>query len=457
MLTWVWLGFVGIVAALIALDIGVARRRARDSSPGAAIGWTAAWITISLIFGGVIFGLYGTHWGGLGIGSRLFAGTPETITGPHAFLRFINGYVLEAALSLDNLFVISLIFAHFRLPRAAQHAALFWGTYAAIVIRTLWVLGGAALLALAPWVTYIFGAVLLLSAVRMLTLRTDDPHPESNPAIRLVRRFSHVSTAPSGRRFFTRLPATDAASPGGGRGSRGRLAMTPLFIALLMVEFADGVYALGSVPAGFAVAEAPLLVLTSNILAIITVRSMYPALAPVLHRFTYVKASLVFILLFVAVKMFLAQHFVIAPEISLSVIVGILCVGAGASLASPRGQRVMEPPLGHEVAYFAELTVTQARRLIILVVGLTILALSVPIGILLPGPGGIPLAIAGLMILATEFVWARRLLKGARRGAGFAAAEAERRFGLISKLRSGRDWAMRRVGRGSPPPGAGAP
>lgn len=438
---WLWLGFIAFLAAFITFDLRVGRRRARDASPGAAIGWTAAWIAISLAWGGLIYVLYDRHWGGLGSDFVDLAGRPGILDGRHAFLRFITAYTLEAALNLDNLFVIALIFAYFRLPRSTRHAVLFYGALPMIAVRGLWIAIGASLLALAPWMTYVFGGILLLAAVKMLTLPTDDPNPDSNPAIRLVRRLYPISAAPSGRRFFTRIP--DEAFP----ARPGRLAMTPLLAALLMVESADAVYALGSIPASLAIARDPLLAFSSNVLAVLTVRSMYHALAPVLNRFTYVKASLVFVLLYVAILMLLGRHYVIAPEVSISVIVGLLCIGAAASLISDPGRSPPEPPLGHDVERYARLTVAQARKLIILVIGLSTLAISVPIGILLPGPGGIPIAILGLMILATEFVWARQLLKHARRGADLAAAEAERRLGLITTFRNLRHWAARRLGR----------
>jgi tellurite resistance protein TerC len=446
---WLWLGFLALVSILIALDLRIARRRARDASPRAAIGWSIAWIAVSIAFGGLLFLLYDTQWAGLGTEFAPLHGAVQPLGGEDAFRRFLTAYILEAALNLDNLFVISLILSYFRLPRSFQHTVLFAGAYVAIAIRGLWIAIGIGLLSLAPWMTYLFGGALLLAAVKMLTLPTGDPDPDSNPAIRLIRRLYPVSTGHSGRRFLTRLPLPPPVAPplpsepaaDAPTSRRGRLALTPLFAALLMVESADAVYALGSVPAAIGVAKEPLIVFSSNILAVLTVRPMYHALAPVLHRFTYV-------LLFVSLKMFLAQHFVITPEVSLSVIVGILCVGAAASLVSERG-RPMEPPLGHDVERYARLTVQQARKLIILVIGLSTLAMSVPIGILLPGPGGIPIAILGLMILATEFVWARRLLRQARQRAGQAAAEAERRLGFLSKFRQAREWATRRFGRSS--------
>jgi tellurite resistance protein TerC len=446
---WFWLGLFGLLLVLIALDLRVARRRARDMSPAAAAGWTAAWIAVSLAIGGVIYLLYDTHWGGLGLTHPHGYGPPRPMSGHDALLLFLTTYVLEAALSLDNVFVMTLLFDYVRLPRIRRHSLLFTGALVAMPVRAVLIGAMLGVLALAPWASYVFGVFILVAAARMLTLRTDDPDPESNPAIRLVRKIYPVTKSYEGGRFFTRLPP-DPAKP----GSRGRLAATPLLLALIMVESADGFYSLGSIPSLLAISRDPLLLIVSNILAVLTVRSMYSALARVMHRFTYVKAALVFVLLFAAALMFLSHHYAIAPEVALSVIVGILCVGAGASLVADRGQgRAPEPPLGYEVAHYAGLTVRQARKLIILVIGLSIIALSVPVGILLPGPGGIPMALLGLMILATEFVWAQRLLRRARQGADMAAAEAEKRFGLVTKFRRLKGWVARRLG--SQPPAAG--
>lgn len=446
MAVWLWLSFFTLIGILIALDLRLARRRSRDTSPAAAVGWTAAWIAVALAVGGAVYLLYDSHWAGLGLIYPKGHGPPVPMRGHDAFLLFINAYVLEAALSLDNVFVITLLFDYLRVPRGRRHAVLFTGAYLALPIRAALIAILLGILHLAHWTTYIFGAFILLAAVRMLTLQTDNPDPESNPAIRLIRKLYPVTKSHEGGRFFTRLPP----EPG---KTRGRLAATPLLLALVMVESTDAFYSLGSIPAVLAISRDPFLLIASNILAVLTVRSMYSALARVMHRFTYVKASLVFVLLFAAALMFLHNHYPIDPEVALSVIVGILCVGAGASLVADRGghARVPEPPLGYEVAHYASITVRQAKKLIVLVMGLSIVALSVPIGILLPGPGGIPMALLGLMILATEFVWARHLLRRARQGADLATAEAERRFGLVTKFRRIKAWVIRRFGWEPPP------
>jgi tellurite resistance protein TerC len=231
--------------------------------------------------------------------------------------------LIEVSLSLDNVMVIALILTYFRVPPIHQHRVLFWGILGALVLRGIMIGVGAALIHRFAWVTYLFGAILIFTAVRLLILRNEDEvHPEKNPLVRIARRFYPVTTEFDGSRFFTMID--------------GRKTMTPLFLALLLVESTDVLFAVDSIPAIFAVTTDPFLVFTSNAFAILGLRTLYFVLAGVLDRFRYLKMSLVFILAFVGVKMLLSHTYPIPTAVSLTFLVGILSVGVIASIVDRR-------------------------------------------------------------------------------------------------------------------------
>jgi tellurite resistance protein TerC len=253
------------------------------------------------------------------------------VSGRRAAMEYITGYVIEKSLSLDNVFVIAMIFSHFAIPAAYQHRILFWGILGALAMRGAMIGAGSALLHRFGWLTYGFGAFLLFTAVRMLVTRHDTLEPEKSPLVRALRRVLPVSDRLDGERFFTRVD--------------GRRAATPLFLVLLLVESTDLMFAVDSVPAIFAVTQDPFLVFTSNVFAILGLRSLYFALAGAMARFRYLKASLVFVLAFVGVKMLLVHHAKIPTWVSLSFILGILSVGVAASMvAGARDPARLRPP-----------------------------------------------------------------------------------------------------------------
>lgn len=225
--------------------------------------------------------------------------------------------MLELSLSVDNVFVIAVIFQYMRIPAHLQYPVLFWGILGAIVMRGIMIGAGAILIMRFQWVSYIFGLILILSAARMLVLR-EEIDPEKGFVIRLARKFYHVTTRIDGRKFFTR--------------ENGKRAATPLLVTLLMVEYADLMFAVDSVPAIFAVTRDPFLIFTSNVFAILGLRTLYFAVAGMMHRFRYIKVSLVFILVYVGVKMMVAQHYHIPNVVSLAMIASVLGVGIIASL-----------------------------------------------------------------------------------------------------------------------------
>ncbi|MCA9729600.1 MAG: TerC family protein, partial [Candidatus Eisenbacteria bacterium] len=290
-----WFGFVGLILGLIAIDLFVLHRRPHAVSVREALSWTAAWVGAALVFNALLYPMYEQHWFGVGrsIGHEL--------SGRQAVLQFFTGYLIEESLSLDNVMVIALILSYFRVPAALQHRVLFWGVLGALALRGIMIAVGSALIDRFAWVIYVFGAILLFTAVRLLVVRHDNFEPERNPIIKLARRFFPVTTKYDGDRFFTRV----------GR----KRAMTPLFMSLVLVESSDVLFAVDSIPAIFAVTRDPFLVFTSNAFAILGLRTLYFALAAVLDRFRYLKMSLVFVLAFVGVKMLVSHSYPIPTGI----------------------------------------------------------------------------------------------------------------------------------------------
>jgi tellurite resistance protein TerC len=312
----IWIAFVVLVLGMLALDLGVFNRKVHVIGAREALGWTAVWIVAALIFNVAVYFMYEHHW--LGIGREV----GHELSGRQAALQFFTGYVIEKSLSLDNIFVIALIFAYFAVPPIYQHRVLFWGVLGALLMRGVMIAAGAALIRRFDWMVYVFGGLLLITAVKMLIARHDNLEPEKNPLVRLAKRLYPISPTYQEQRFFTRM--------------NGRRAITPLFLVLLVVESSDVLFAVDSIPAIFAVTRDPFLVFTSNVFAILGLRSLYFALAAVMHRFRYVKMSLVFVLAFVGVKMLLVHHRPIPTLVALAVIGGILLVGVAASLVGAR-------------------------------------------------------------------------------------------------------------------------
>ena len=387
----IWGGFTLTILALLALDLGVFNRRPHEISVAEALGWSAFWILLALAFNVLVYWLYENNWMGAGLAFS------EDLDGRTAALEFLTGYLLEKSLSLDNIFVIALIFTYFKVPLAYQHRVLFWGVVGALVLRGVMIGAGAALLHSFAWMTYVFGGLLLLTAARMLVARHDNLEPEETFVVKAARRWIPVTTEYDGHRFFVMRDGVRMA--------------TPLFLVLLMVETTDVLFAVDSIPAIFAVTDEPFIVYTSNVFAILGLRSLYFALAPLLSKFRYLKISLVFVLAYIGVKMCLTHTHPIPPEVSLAMVGGILGVGILASVVGAgRDTAALEPPVTAKQLAGTKLRV--AWKAVILVVGGTILLMGMAM-VVLPGPAFIVIPV-GLAILATQFVWARRLLAGVR-------------------------------------------
>jgi tellurite resistance protein TerC len=307
----IWAAFFGIFIGVLALDLGVLHRESRTMSVPQALSWTVIWIIVALCFAGLVYGVYEYQW----LGWETGPGMPQ---GSEAAVQFISGYLLEWSLSVDNIFVIAVIFSFMKIPEQYQYRVLFWGIVGAIVLRGAMIGMGAVLIHSFDWMFYVFGAILLITAARMLKSEEEQFDPGKSVLVKIARRVFPVAERLDGDRFFTR--------------ENGALAATPLFVTLLLVDFADVVFAVDSIPAIFAVTQDPFIVFTSNAFAILGLRSLYFAIAGLMMMFKYLKLSLIFVLAFVGVKMMLHLHYEIPHLISLAVIVGFLVIGVIASL-----------------------------------------------------------------------------------------------------------------------------
>ncbi|GHV12430.1 membrane protein [Fibrobacterales bacterium] len=281
-----WIGFLLLIFALLALDLGVLNKNDHEISAKEAMRWTLLWVACAMLFGVFVYFAYSGHW--LGIGESEHFGK---LSGADAAINFLSGYLIEESLSLDNIFVIALIIKSFGIPRVMQHRVLFWGILGALVLRGFMIIAGAALIAQFHAILYFFGAFLIFTAIKMAVSKNDEQefNPDKSKVVRAVRKIFPVTSKFDGHNFFTL--------------NNGKMAATPLFVALIVVEFSDLLFAVDSIPAIFAITTDPFLVFTSNIFAIMGLRSLYFALAALMDKFRHLKTSLVFILGFVGVKM----------------------------------------------------------------------------------------------------------------------------------------------------------
>lgn len=384
----VWIGFLLLIAVVVSLDLGVFHKKAHVVTLPEALAWTAVWVTLALLFNIGIYFLYEYNPAGWDMDTA-------QLTGSEAALQYFTGYLVEKSLSVDNIFVIAMIFSHFQIPLAEQHRVLFWGILGAVILRGVMILGGVVIIERFDWVVYLLGALLIFSAANMLVVRHDNTALGDNAVIRLVRRIYPVTTELHGNRFFVDI--------------NGARTATPLFLALVLVETSDVMFAIDSIPAIFAITRDPFIVFTSNVFAILGLRSLYFVLAGLMDKFRYLKMSLVFLLAFVGVKMLLVHHYPIPNLVSLAIIGGILAVGVIASMKSVQDSAALLSPLADEIEELVITTYRQARKVVILVLGSSVLLLGVAM-IILPGPAVIVVPL-GLSILAAEFVWARRWLQ----------------------------------------------
>lgn len=308
----IWLSFIVVILLLLALDLGVLNKEAHVIGAKEALLWTSFWIFLSLMFNVFIYYAYQHNLLGIGLHHNIIT------SGKDAAIQYFTGYVIEKSLSLDNIFVIAMIFAYFKVPAIYQHRVLFWGILGALVLRGIMILIGTALIQEFSWMIYVFGGFLIVTAIKMLITRHDNIEPEKNILIKSARKLYPVTEKFEGAKFFTKL--------------NNKKAITPLFLVLIVIESTDVLFAIDSIPAIFAVTTDPFIVFTSNVFAILGLRSLYFALAALMDKFRFLKMSLVFILAYVGIKMILSHSFPIPTLISLSIIATILFVGVAASI-----------------------------------------------------------------------------------------------------------------------------
>ena len=307
---WMWLAFLAIVVVLLVLDLGVLHRKSREIEVRESLLLSAGYIGLGLAFGTWVW------W----------------YLGPQSGMEYLTGFAVEKALAMDNVFVIAMIFAFFAVPRVHQHRVLFWGILGVIVLRAIMIGLGAAIVSEFSWVLYVFALFLVATGVKMLVLADREYDVGSNPMLRFMKHRLNATDEHHGERFFVRLP--DPKRPG-----RTALFMTPLFLALVLIEVADVVFAVDSVPAIFAITTDPFIVYTSNIFAILGLRALYFALAAMVHRFRYLKYALAVVLVFIGSKIFLADLLgmdKLPPALSLGITFGILAAGVLFSLLKTR-------------------------------------------------------------------------------------------------------------------------
>lgn len=322
---WIWGAFLGFVAIVMALDLGVFHKSAHEVKTKEALKWSAVWMSLAVIFSVIVF----TQWHVINPTSKY--------SSTDAGIAFISGYLVEWALSVDNLFVFLLVFGYFQIPAKHQHRVLFWGILGALIFRALFIATGSVLLDKFHWTMILFGAFLVFTGIKMLSSHGKQMDPSKNPFVNLVQKFVPITKEFHGQRFFTRIDK--------------KLWATPLFLALIMIEFTDIIFAIDSVPAIFAITNEPFIVFTSNVFAILGLRSLYFALAGLMQMFTYLHYGLSAILMFVGSKMlygFLEKDVwpslpSIPVWLSLPVIIGTLGISIIASLRLHKDAPIQKP------------------------------------------------------------------------------------------------------------------
>ncbi|MBI5763935.1 MAG: TerC family protein [Planctomycetes bacterium] len=303
-----WAGFVLFVLIMLAIDLGVLNREAHVIKTREALIWSSFCVLLALAFNVAIYFIYENHW----LGGDLH--------GKQAAMEFFTGWLIEQSLSLDNIFVIAMIFGYFHVPQKYQHRTLFWGIIGALVMRGAMIGAGSALIKRFDWIIYVFGAMLILTAIKMLRSGEEKVEPDRNPLVKIARKLYPVTSDFHEQKFFVKID--------------GKQAITPMFLVLLVIESTDLLFAVDSIPAIFAITKEPFIVFTSNVFAILNLRSMYFVLASAIEKFKYLKPSLVFVLAYVGVKMLLAHHYPIPTPVSMGMIIGILSIGIIASMIS---------------------------------------------------------------------------------------------------------------------------
>lgn len=312
----VWIGFITLILVFLSIDLGIFNREAHEVSIKEATIWTSVWVCLALLFSIAIYYIYSFEW----------VNNPTNLTPKVATLKYLTGYLVEKSLSIDNIFVIAVIFKSFKIPLIYQHRVLFWGILGAIVFRALMIFFGVMLINQFHFMTYIFGGFLIYTAIKMLKGNDDEFDPKKSAVYKLIRKFVPISKEFSGQKFWVR--------------KKHLLVATPLFVSLILIEIMDVLFAVDSVPAILAITTDAFLVFTSNIFAILGLRAMYFFLSNMLNKFEFLEYSLIGILFFVGVKLCMSHYYKIPELASLSVILLALIVGIGVSIYKIRNESV---------------------------------------------------------------------------------------------------------------------
>ena len=362
---WAYAGFSTLVVVFLALDLGVFHREAHEVSLKESMAWSAIWLACGLSFTAFVYYAYEFHWLSLGLETPAYAAGAIVlgeVAGATAAIQYLTGYIVEKSLAMDNIFVIAMIFSYFAIPAKYQHRVLFWGIIGALIMRGGMIYLGAELIVRYTWILIFFGVFLILTALKMALIQSHSD-PGKNPAVKLAKRFFRTVDFYDGQKFFTRLTVRPgyARDPKTGRDIQtppapGSLsagwAITPLFLALIMVEITDLIFAVDSIPAIFAITPDPFIVFTSNILAILGLRALYFCLAALISKFRFLKPALILILALVGIKLLLLaappyfndfglsagelKSIKIDPFISLIVVLGTLAVATVMSILLPK-------------------------------------------------------------------------------------------------------------------------
>ncbi len=312
-LSMIWIAFLVLVFILLAIDLGLIHKEDKQVSMRESLMWTSVWVGLALAFGGAVWCIYEYNWFDVNTAGR---------SASSAMLDYYAGYLIEESLSLDNIFVIALVFKYFKIEQKYQYKILFWGIIGAVVFRLIMILLGTSFVKQFEWATYVFGAILIFSAFKMLGDEEEEEDFKKNIGIRLLCKVVKINWDIRDGRYFIK--------------ENGKRVATGFFAALVVVEFSDILFAVDSIPAIFAITTDPFIVFTSNIFAILGLRNLYFFLANMLDRFHYMKYALIGVLLFVGVKMLIVHYFSISTMVSLLVIVGILTAGIVYSMVSTK-------------------------------------------------------------------------------------------------------------------------
>jgi tellurite resistance protein TerC len=346
----IWIAFIAFVLLMLTLDLGVFHRKAHVVTVKEALAWSAVWLALAVAFAVFVYFAYDGRWFGLGTVADAIDGVVND--GATATEKYLTGYIIEKSLSVDNIFVITMIFSFFAVPPLYQHRVLFWGILGALLLRGAMIALGAKLISEFHWVLYLFAVFLILTAIKLLFFKTEHTDPSKNVVVRLTRRLFPVTARFHGEHFVVRagapasyeseIPGAPAVPDEVVEAARpGTLLLTPLALALVMVETTDVIFAVDSIPAIFAITSDPFLVFTSNVFAILGLRSLYFALASMVKKFRYLKVSLALVLMVVGVKMLLAEWLKLALGkhfnlFLLIVVLSILIAGVVASVLVER-------------------------------------------------------------------------------------------------------------------------